>query len=104
MWSFADSSDIERADVNQTMLQPFLAYVTPKGVSYALQSEATANWEAVGGEKWTVPIYAGVAKLTRLGPFPFQIGGGVAYYVEKPQGGPDWKLRLSFTLMLPRGK
>jgi len=104
LWSFADTGDPERDAVNQTLLQPFLAYSTKAAVTYTLNSESTANWEAASGEQWTVPIQLVVSKVTRFGPFPFSIGGGVGWYAESPTGGPDWKLRTVFTVLLPGGK
>jgi hypothetical protein len=104
LWSFADTGNTERADVNQTVLQPFLAYGTNSAVTFTVNTEASANWEARHGEEWTVPLIFQVSKVTRLGPFPFSLGGGVGYYVEKPEGGPDWKLRMIATLILPRKK
>jgi hypothetical protein len=49
-----------------------------------------------------VPLNVSVSKLTRFGPFPFSIGGGVGAFVASPEGGPDWKLRMTMTLILPR--
>jgi hypothetical protein len=104
LWSFADATDQPRSNVNQTLIQPFLAYATPGGVTFGLSSEATANWEAESGEEWTVPILVQVSKITRLGPFPFQIGVSGGPYLERPSGGPEWKLRMVFTVILPKGK
>jgi hypothetical protein len=104
LWSFSDASDIERSAVNQTFLQPFLAYTTNTGVTYTVQSEASGNWEAASGEKWTVPINVTTSKVTRLGPFPFSLALGGGYYVERPSGGPEWRLRFTTTLILPRGR
>jgi hypothetical protein len=105
VWSFADASSDDRADVNQAFIQPFLGYVTPGGVTYTLNSESTANWEAKGdGETWTVPIHFLVSKLTKFGPFPFSVQAGVGVYVAAPKDGPDWKLRTNFVVLLPRTK
>jgi len=104
LWSFADTGDIERNDVDQTFIQPFLAHTSKSALTINVSSEATANWEASSGEKWTVPITLQVSKVIKLGPFPFSVGAGVGYYVESPDGGPEWKLRLITTLILPGGK
>jgi hypothetical protein len=100
IWSYG--GDDTRADVNQTFLQPFFAYGTKSGWSYTLQTEATANWEAGDGQQWTVPISFIVSKVTRLGkrPISFSVGPGV--YVEKPDGGPNWRLRAVVTLLFPK--
>jgi hypothetical protein len=104
LWSVAGATNEDRADVNQTFLQPFVAYASPTGVTVALNSESSANWEAAEGEKWTVPINVMVNKITRLGPFPFQVGAGAGVYVASPDGGPEWKLRTQFVLILPRAR
>lgn len=105
LWSYANASTTKRASVNQAFLQPFVAYIAPGGITYTLQSETTATWNAQSSsDRWTVPINFLVSKLTSFGPFPFsvQFGGGV--YVAKPTGGPDWQLRAAFVLLLPRKK
>jgi len=102
--SIADTGEPDRADVNQSFIQPFVAYNTSNGVTYTVQSESSANWEASGSDTWTAPINVNVSKLTSFGPFPFSIGGGGGYYVASPSGGPEWKLRFQATLILPRKK
>jgi hypothetical protein len=104
LWSFANTGDVERSDVSQTFVQPFLAYTTKTAATFTLNSEASKNWEAADGEEWTVPINLSASKVTRLGPFPFSIAVGAGYYVEKPEGGPEWKFRLVGTLILPRAR
>jgi len=104
LWSIADTGDRDRADVNQSFLQPFLAYTTPGAVTFTVNSESTANWEADSGQKWTIPINAVVSKVTGLGPFPMSLAVGAGYFIEAPRGGPEWKLRLAATIILPRAK
>jgi hypothetical protein len=104
LWSFASTSDATRAKVNKTFIQPFLAYNTPHAVTFTVQSEATYDHEAAGGQKWTVPINFQVSKVSRFGPFPFQMGGGWGYFVDSPDIGPDRKIRVVFSILLPRGK
>jgi hypothetical protein len=104
LWSFADTGNNSRRDVNQTFLQPFLAYTTKSALTFNINTEAIANWEASGGEKWTVPVNVSISKVTRLGPFPFSFAAGAGVYVEKPTDGPEWKLRFTATLILPRSR
>ena len=102
LWGFADTGSYPRTGLNQMFLQPFFAYTTPKAVTYAINSETTANWAASGGDAWTIPINLMVNKVTKLGPFPFQIGGGVGCYLDSPDAtGATWQLRAQFTLILP---
>ena len=102
LWSYATVSEKSRIAVNQGFFQPFVAVTRPSGVTFALQSEAIANWNAPNDEDtWTIPINFAVSKVTTLGPFPFSVLGGAGVYVASPDGGPDWKLRAAFTLILP---
>ncbi len=66
--------------------------------------EAAGNWSAPDGEHWTVPVFFNISKVTKLGPFPFSLGGGVGVFVAKPEGGPEWKLRMTGTVILPKTK
>lgn len=100
LWSFA--GDADRASVNQTFLQPFLSNGLKSGVSFTLQSESVANWEAESGEEWTVPLNVLITKVVKLGKRPMQIGGGAGYYVASPTGGPEWKIRTVVVLLFPR--
>ncbi len=104
LWSIADTGDVERPDVSKTYLQPFLAYTTKAAVTYSINSETTYDWKATSGQEWTAPINVAVSKVTRLGPFPFSIQLGAGYFVKSPDLGPEWKLRLAFTVILPRAK
>jgi hypothetical protein len=105
LWSYADTSDVDRADVNQAYFQPFLTHTSKKAVTLGINSETIANWEADSSQTWTVPVNIFASKVTKLGPFPFSIQGGVGYYFESPDIGPSgWQLRMNFTLILPKGK
>jgi hypothetical protein len=100
IWSFGGDDD--RNPVNQTFLQPFVTYSTKTGYSFGLNTEASANWEAASGQQWTVPLNVSITKVTKLGrrPISFQLGAGP--YLEKPDGGPAWKLRTAVTLLFPK--
>jgi hypothetical protein len=104
LWSFGDATNAPRSDVSSGFVQPFLAYATPDGVTYSVNSETLYNSKASSGNKWTVPINFNISKITSFGPFPFSVGGGFGWYAEAPNGGPDWQLRANFTLILPRGQ
>jgi hypothetical protein len=97
IWSYAGNDD--RADVNASLIQPFVNYTTRFATTFGVSSEASYNWTA---EHWTVPINVSVSQLLRLGRQPVQIGGGFRYYAEVPDGGPDWGARLTLTLLFPR--
>ena len=43
-----------------------------------------------------------VSQLVKLGDQPVQFSAGVRYYAEKPDGGPEWGLRLGLTFLFPK--
>ncbi|MEJ2482260.1 MAG: transporter [Gemmatimonadota bacterium] len=103
LWSFAGddfTGGAARSDVNQTFLQPFVAYTTPTAWTFSANLEASANWEAE--EEWTVPLNLLVSKLVELGPFPMSVGAGPGFYLTAPGDRPDWRLRVVATILLPK--
>jgi hypothetical protein len=103
LWSYAGddfTGGAVRSDVNSTFVQPFANYTTANAVTYGFNLEASANWEAE--DEWTVPMHLTVTKLTRFGPFPMSIGGGVGILAAATGGRPDWRVRFIATLLLPR--
>jgi hypothetical protein len=101
IWSYG--GDSTRAEVNQTFVQPFLSYSTSTGYTFTLQAEASGNWEAPEGERWTVPVHVLVSKVTRLGRRPISFAIGPGFFVARPEGAPQWRLRAAVTLLFPRG-
>lgn len=97
LWSFAGDDD--RDNVNATFLQPFLSYTTPQATTFTSNIESTYDWEH---SQWSVPLNLVVSKLVKLGDQPVQFFGGVRYYLEAPDGGPEWGLRFGLTFLFPK--
>lgn len=97
IWSVA--GDDEREDVNATFLQPFISHTSKAGTTMALNTEATYDWEA---EQWTVPFDLTVTQVMKLGNQMVSLGGGIRYWAESADSGPEgFGFRLIFTLLLP---
>ena len=97
LWDFAGDDD--RAPVNATFLQPFVSYTTPQATTFTCNVESTYDWN---GNQWSVPFNFIVSQLVKLGDQPVQFSAGVRYYAEKPDGGPEWGLRLGLTFLFPK--
>lgn len=98
IWSVAGDDD--RTDVNSTFFQPFVTYTTPEAWSFTASLEATRDWE---GKNLNLPVGVFAAKVTSLGSQLIQLQGGLRYYLESPDAGPEgWGLRFSFVLLFPR--
>jgi hypothetical protein len=97
IWSVA--GDQNRAEVSNTFIQPFIAYAASGGWTYTLNTESTYDWIA---EQWSVPINFQITKLTKIGDQSISIGGGIRYWAESPETGPQgWGGRFILTLIYP---
>lgn len=98
VWSYAGADD--RADVNNSFIQPFIAYVTESAWTISLQSETSYNWET---EEWAVPVNVGFSKLVWLGNLPVNLQAGMGYWLDSPDSGAEgWRFRLQANFVLPR--
>lgn len=98
IWSFA--GDKNRANVNQTFLQPFLSYTTKRAWTFNLNTESTYNWDI---SEWSVPINFNISKLLKFGKQPVQIGGGLRYWASSLPYGPEgWGARATITFLFPK--
>lgn len=97
VWSFAGNE--ARADISNTFIQPFLSYTTSDAWTYGLNLESSYTWI---DDVWSVPLNLTVSKLLTIGDQPVSIGGGVRYWLESPDAGPeDFGARLSVTFLYP---
>ena len=98
IWSFAGDED--RASVNSTFLQPFLAYNTKDAWTYTVNTESSYDWTA---NHWSVPINFTLSKLTKFGKHPVSLGAGFRCWAASPPGGPEnCGFRFVVTPLFPR--
>ncbi|MCP3964171.1 MAG: transporter [bacterium] len=89
-----------RQDVSASFFQPFLSRTTPKLWTYGVNVEATYNWKS---EQWSVPLNLTATKLTKWEKQLVSVGGGVRYWVETPDSGPEGVgVRLLLTFLFPK--
>jgi hypothetical protein len=96
IWSFA--GDDARGDVSAGLVQPFVSYVNKDLVTFSGGMDINYDWIA---DQAIIPVNLGISKLIK-GKQPLSISAGVRYYVERPQGGPEWGLKLGVTLLYPQ--
>ena len=98
IWSFAGDDD--RDDISNTFMQPFAAYTWPSAWTASVQSETSYNWET---EQWSVPVNVAPSKLVMIGKVPVSLPGGVGYWAESPDAGPEgFRFRLQANIVLPK--
>jgi hypothetical protein len=100
LWSFA--GDADRADVNQTLIQPIVNYNLPGGWFLSSVPYITANWETDGDDRWTVPIGIGVGKVHRFGTQPVSLELAAYYNAVRPDDAAEWTLRFRINLLFPK--
>jgi hypothetical protein len=86
------------SDESVTFLQPFVSRGLGKGVTVTTNLESTYDWVAA---QWTIPLNLQASRVTKLGSQRVSVFGGVRAYLEAPDGGPDWGLRMGLTLVYP---
>ena len=97
IWSFTGQQD--RKEVNASYIQPFVAYTTKTYTTFAINSESTYDWQA---EQATVPMNFMVQQVLKIAGKPIAFQAGYRYYINKPDGGPDWGLRFTITFLFPK--
>ena len=98
--SFAGQGD--RGAVSQWLIQPFVNYNLPDGWYLVSAPIITANMMADSSQRWTVPLGGGAGRIIRVGQLPLNISLQGYYNVEHPDAGPDWSIRFSVQVLLPK--
>lgn len=91
-----------RPDVNQMLLQYFINYNFKHGWYVTSAPIITANWEASGGNVWTVPFGGGVGRIMKIGNQPVNIQTEFFGNAKYPTGGSPWGMRLQIALLFPK--
>ena len=90
----------KRPDINATFMQPFVSYTTPTAWTFSANLESTYDWES---EQWSIPLNLVASKVTKVGDQLVSFGGGVRYWVDAPEAGPEGVgVRFVMTLLFPR--
>lgn len=102
VWSV--SEDAGRPDVNKLLVQPFINYNFPAapGRYLSFSPIITADWEADGGQRWTVPLGLSIGQIMKFGKQPVNLQAGAYYNVERPDFASRWQVRLQVQLLFPK--
>ncbi|MDZ7652630.1 MAG: transporter [Burkholderiaceae bacterium] len=100
LWSLSGSE--RGGSYNTFLMQPFLNYNLPGGTYINTVPVITANWKADSGERWTVPLGAGIGHIFHWGPLPVNMQLGAYYNVVRPDNGATWQARFQMQFMFPK--
>jgi hypothetical protein len=87
--------------LNAFTLQPFVNYNLADGWAISTAPLVTADWSALEGQRWTVPIGGGVSKITRVGDLPLNLQLQYYHNVKHPELGGSEQLRLAVAALWP---
>ncbi len=91
--------DDRLAEVSSSFVQPFVSKSYPSSLTITVNTESTYDWNQ---GQWTVPLNLLMSTVSKWGKQLVQLGGGLRYYIETPEGGPEWGVRLSLTYLWPK--
>ena len=100
MWRIGGSTIT--TPINQFYTQPFINYNFKLGWSVSFAPAITANWSAPSGQQWTVPLGAGVSKITVIGKQPLNLSFQYYHNVERPDNAGADQVRMVVVFLFPR--
>jgi hypothetical protein len=62
----------------------------------------TANWNASGGNAWTVPVGGGVGKIFSIGSQNINTRLTLYYNAARPEGAADFSLQWTLQFLFPK--
>ena len=83
-------------------LQYFINYNLKKGWFLSTSPIITANWKAMSGNVWVVPVGGGVGRIFKLGLQPVNVLAQVYGNPVHPVSGSSWGMRLQIAFLFPK--
>ena len=100
IWSFAGSD--ARSRVSQLIVRGVVRRQLPKDWYFVSAPIVSANWRA-DGQKWLVPVGGGIGRVFKVKSDPWAWSVQGYYNVIKPDGAPNWLIRLQLVAAIPLG-
>ena len=92
-----------RGSVNQTYIEPEISYNFESGWYLQCDPAMTYDWTADTANAWTIPMGADVGKAFNIGSQSLSLQVGAYDLVKRPDGAPQWIMRMSVTFLYPTG-
>jgi len=88
-------------ELNTFTLQPFMNYNLAHAWAISTAPLITSDWSAREGNRWTVPIGAGVSKIAHVGDQPLNFILQYYHNVKHPDLGGSNQLRMEVAALWP---
>jgi hypothetical protein len=86
-WSVA--GDPNRGSINAFLAQPFVNYNMAGGWFLTTAPIITANWNAVSGQQWTVPVGGGFGRVFKIDGQAYNASAQAYYNAVRPNNTAD---------------
>lgn len=90
-----------RGSVNQTYIEPQVSYNFESGWYIDWNPSITFDWTAAADNGWTLPMGADAGKAFNLGSHAMSFQVGAYDLVKRPDGAPQWIIRIQATVLFP---
>lgn len=100
LMSFAGNRD--RGSVNQTYLEPEVSYNFESGWYLQCDPPITYDWTADSANTWTIPMGADIGRVFKVASQDFSLQVGTYDLLKRPDGAPQWIIRVNLTFLFPR--
>jgi hypothetical protein len=97
------AGDRARGSVNQTYIEPEVSYNFESGWYVDCDPAITFDWTADAANGWTIPIGADVGNAFDVGSHAMSFQIGIYDLVKRPDGAPQWIIRVQVTALFPTG-
>lgn len=101
LMSFA--GDRARGSVDQTYVEAQVSYNFESGWYVDTDPQMTFDWTADAANGWTIPMGADVGRALTVRSYAMGLQVGAYYLVKRPDGAPQWIIRVQLTPLFPTG-
>lgn len=92
-----------RGSVNQTYVEPEVSYNLESGWYLDCDPAMTFDWTADEENGWTIPVGADVGSVFKVEAHAVGLQIGAYNLLKRPDGAPQWIIRVQLTAMFPTG-
>jgi hypothetical protein len=87
---------------NELTFEPIVYYNMARGWYLVSTPVATAQWDQVGHNVWTVPIGGGLGRLFKVGNQPINMRIEAFDNVHRPAFAPSWQVQVQAQFSFPK--
>jgi len=100
IWPMSDTGGAP--ETNLFLWQYFINYNFGKGWALATAPSITANWDAVEGQQWTVPVGGGISRTLVFNRQPMTLSFQYYHNAKRPDNANSNTVRFAMVLIFPQ--